>query len=593
MNLEINDRSVFIINKVVYTGVFNILEFIEYSESDELIKYYNDYKNSKKLMQYNIVMTNITDIFLRRRIVEYLYYSMNLKIMPSSFHNYKVKPLQRLMLWYPDLFKMEYKVFLDNIDSVLKISKSSSIDYKNLVHTLYRFCTDKDNENDPFNNDVWYYENFNLTKDRTFGCRLRRIFFEDIKNEKNKFFVKKYVEYLLCNTDNSINTINGRIISLRSMFKQVNIPYDEWTNEIAESFVEFLKRSYANKRTVAAKMITYQHFSNYLLSHDYISDNPLKKFIEIGRIGSFKHSSNSVDESTVNEIFRNLGKIEDIRLTICFLLIYCVGMRVSEACSVLTNCIQKTDKGTFLIYYSIKMKKEVTNIIPPALYDMILEYRKTRINEKYLFGSSIENTPMNTSYFTEKLNKEFERFGIKNPDGTTYHFKPHSFRHRMAAKMRYLDIPFQFIQNQLHHQSPEMTLVYLEYVDRDKINKMNEFVNSQGMNNVRIPDYGYEENVKYVEYMRSSINAQMLPNGVCVRPVKLGKCPYGNACLSCPEYRTSKAYLQIHKAHLKRVEEYIAISEKNGWLPQVESNKETRERLIQIISLLEEKGDDQ
>jgi hypothetical protein len=54
------------INKAVYTGKFNILEFIEYADSEELKLYYHEYKRKNCLLSYNLNLTYITDIFLKK-----------------------------------------------------------------------------------------------------------------------------------------------------------------------------------------------------------------------------------------------------------------------------------------------------------------------------------------------------------------------------------------------------------------------------------------------------------------------------------------------------------------------------------------------
>lgn len=340
-------------------------------------------------------------------------------------------------------------------------------------------------------------------------------------------------------------------------------------------------------------MIIFQSFADYLLVHDYIDDNPVKKYRHLARIGTFKHNANSVDHSVVLQIFNALHNITDKRLVICFLLLYCVGMRVSEACCIKTDCTEKTEKGTFVKYYSLKMKKEVYNVIPTALYEMIEELKAERIGEEYLFESNRLGIPMSSSFFSDKLNQEFTESGVSNPDGTPYRFTPHSFRHLMAVRMRENEIPFQFIQEQLHHVSPEMTLAYIEYLDRVKIDKMDKFIDSSGnyTKGEIIADLTADE--EYADYMRKHINAQMLPDGICARPIKLGKCSHANACLTCPDFRTSVRYLDIHRKHLESVEQYINTAKENGWLPQVESNQLIMKTLKTIIEKLEEAGGDE
>ena len=157
----------------------------------------------------------------------------------------------------------------------------------------------------------------------------------------------------------------------------------------------------------------------------------------------------------------------------------------------------------------------------------------------------------------------------------------------MGSKMREREIPFQYIQRQLHHESPEMTLAYIEYNNKQKIKKMNEFIDVNGDNAPLKSTVKLDDEEAYAEWTRKFINTQMLPNGVCAKPIKLGKCPHANSCLTCLDFRTSVKDLETHKLHLQRVEEYINFAKKNGWTMQLETNKKTRENLIKIIKKLE------
>ena len=582
------------IEKSIYSGNIDICEFTRSLKDPSYYEYIC--QKATRISAYSLDLKSIDDIFLRRRIIEFLVYSADSNnLSPNSFFIYRIRSLKRIMETHSLLFKNSYSEFLNNSLDAIESFYKKTLPVQAFIHTFRAYCYNQDNIGNIFEKDIWQISDYNISFERNASLRFKSLNFYGIQNETNKYYVKKYIEYLLVNTDNTINTILGRLSGLKYLFHDVNVSYENWTSDITESFISRLTSHYNNKRTIASRMITYFHFTEYLLIHDYILYNPLKKYHGLCAIGTFKHSSIAVDDSVVNQIFKILGEIEDTKIVLTFLLLYCVGMRVSEACSVKWDCLEKTHKGEFIKYYSLKMKKEVSNIIPPALYEMIAEYKyhHPKNDNDYLFEApQKKNYPMLSSYFSKKFNYEMEKHNIKNPDGSAYHFRPHAYRHKMAVKMRKLDIPFPVIQEQLHHSSPEMTLAYIEYIDRDIIKKMDDFITNNGDQSIDPLEKIVSENKKYAEYMRKEINAQMLPNGICTRPVVLGNCIHNNSCLTCSEYRTSIAFLEVHKRHLRRVNEYIELSTMNGWLPQIESNKRIREILIKIIEKLESMGDE-
>ncbi len=138
----------------------------------------------------------------------------------------------------------------------------------------------------------------------------------------------------------------------------------------------------------------------------------------------------------------------------------------------------------------------------------------------------------------------------------------------------------------MHHLSPEMTLKYAEIDDNLRRKKYNDFINIRGEVAPLFDDETFEEKA-YIKWLKKSINAQMLPNGICGKPLKLGNCEHANACLTCNYFRTSQEFLEIHKQQLKQTEELISIAESNHWEHQVHSNKIILNNLSQIIKSLE------
>lgn len=564
------------------------LDFINFTQTNEHQEYYeffvncSDVKGKRMKKTLMVDLNDIEDKMLLRRIVEFSWYGMNPKRRnPHGYYTGNVLRLKYFLEETDIKLKKDYNAFLNNAHGASECNYSKKC--FEWGRRFYRFCLYEDNKKDPFKPDIWFLNKMNISPERINLSRNRkRLLFSGIKDKHNKKLVKEYIKYLLLNTDNSINTICFKLNSVKNCLNMVDKPYTEWDMKDAEVFVEKSKNN-RKVKSIANMIMHMEDFTAYLIYHDIISDSPIKHFHELTHF-IYEYKETASDQFVLTQIFNALGKIEDIARVICFLIIYCTGCRVSEACQVEKDCVEKQGDSYFIKFYNPKMKKYAWNIIPNALAELIMEYRITVPDKTpFLFYAKDYDMPMQAISFTEKLGEELKSFNIINSDGTPYRFSPHAFRHLMAVKMREADIPFQYISEQLHHKSPEMTLAYLEFVDKSKIAKMKKFYNAKGDLAPIISDDIQVSDQDYAIYMSKFINAQMLPGGICARPVKLGECKHCNKCLFCDDYRTSVEFLDYHRELLNRINESIEIAKRNGWIIQEKQALRTKEALENLI----------
>ncbi len=575
-----------LVSQFVYTGVFSITEAAD-SLSASL---YREYFRPELARSRPISLTPIDDLMLRRRICEYLVCSIDENsILPYSYSCYRLNPVRNILSIAPDYFALSYKAFLEKISEIPSRVNVNLICLNNFVHCFQKYCLLKEHSNDLFSLDFWPLDHFHLSYDRNYSFRLKQLNFDRFNNETNKYLVKKYAEHQLTNTGLSVTHIYKSVIELRIVLNMVDKAYLDWSQDDALIFAERIQKRYSRPSTIACTMITFFAFTDYLLIHDYLSDNPIKKLRSLARTGfSFQHSAKAVDNYVISQIYSALDRMKDPKTKLGFLILHSVGMRCSEMLALKRNCIETRNESAFLRYYSPKMKKDVCNVIPLSLAELILEYEKTLSPGEYLFPSTLKRDfHISYTYFQSHFNSFLEENNILSSDGTPYHFSSHSMRHLMAVRMRENNVPLKYIQEQLHHSNIDMTLAYVEYLDRVKLKKMGLYLDAKGDKTDFAPPEIDSDQSTYLDYMRKRINAQILPNGICARPVILGKCPHGNCCLDCPDFRTSKQNLEEHRRHLQRVEFYIEMAEQNGWLPQAESNRETKHKLQRIITELE------
>ncbi len=566
------------------------IDLVEFTKAHPSQIYYEDYKTfAEKYPDRLIVLdlSHVMDQTLLRRIVGFLWYEMNPeRRTPFLFRENKVRSIWKMLSFVSSDALSDYMTFRQEIFNVPEDVKAAK-EVTKCARQFIRYCDEADCEDDPYSADVWHLYHMNIDESRLNYAKMhKRLYFTKIDNLDNRELVKQHAKYILVNTDLTVNTLVSRVSHLSSMLNCIEKAYTSWSKNDAETMVSLLRDKGFKDRTIGNYLITLEVFTEYLLLNDIIEDSPIKHLHDLTHT-EYEYKATANDKYVLMQIFNAMGSFHDSSLVVCFLIIYCTGMRVSEACTMKKECLEASGGNTFIRFYQPKMKKHVTNQIPKALYEMIEEQRfAVPKDTEWLFPGQRMKRPRGSSTFVSCFKKELQRFSIKNTDGTPYNFTPHSFRHLMAVRMRDKDIPFQYIQEQLQHESPEMTLAYTEFLDRQKIAKMKHFVNANGDETPIAASITAVDDEEYAEHLRKYINAQILPNGLCDRPVQLGKCKHNNACLRCKDFRTSEDFLDVHEEQLKQTERYIAIADQNGWIVQADDARENCKILRNLIERL-------
>ena len=438
-----------------------------------------------------------------------------------------------------------------------------------------------------FSNDIWDLEKLNIAESRQNKANKRKTLrFDYCINEDNKRLVKLYVVNQLGNTSLTISTINTNLSRIKNF---INFLGDKSLVEVdRNTILEYYQELNQVQREVKSYndfIYKNRDFMLYLEVKGHVEKTHF--YMEDAKNAPRKHVLKKVPQDIINQIFMILDKIPSM-FSLMYLILYSTGMRVSEMCQIEIGKTHSLDDGYFLEYYNVKMKKNVTNPISESLFLLIRsredELLKTSDNkEVYLFPRMLM-TPYNSNTFREQFNNYIEPFNIKTNDGNVYRFKPHDYRHTIASTMAKNDVPLHIIQSILHHESQQMTMAYIDKDSSERIEQYKDFVNNKGLK--------AEINMETakLEWLRENINAQILPNGACSLPVKLGKCPNGNACLTCDSFLTSKKFLNVHKRQLVKTNELIEVSKANNWIHQVETNILIRDNLERIITSLEKEG---
>ena len=469
---------------------------------------------------------------------------------------------------------------ISNLDNFDKKCKLLILKIRNSLDIYYE-------KNYGFEKDLWIVNNdFTLIKERINcgkGEYKKSIDFRNIENEHNREIIKKYMKYLIVLTNYNLSTIIAKkyvcSIFVNKILKEKKI--ENSNREDIEKFINYISSKYSRWNDYVCEL---KQFYEWLSINNFIDE-----IIVYNNDFNCKHSQkiSAIDDFVINQIFNNLDKIDE-KYRLIFLLNYSTGLRISEICILKKDLLYKENEHYYIRFYSQKMKKEVTNEICETLYLMLEEYIKNLANNgcEYLFTTNQKDAILSNT-ISRHLNDAFKKLEIKDKNGNIYKYRSHDYRHTIATKMVELDIPIQIIQKVLHHESPEMTLAYAEIRETHKIKKFKDFVNAQGELAPLEEFKDIEDELITAEWIRQNINAQILPNGYCGMPIKLGKCPHANSCLECTNFRTSIEFLDEHKKQLAKTNELIEICEKNNWLPQLETNKKNALILENLINKLE------
>lgn len=430
-----------------------------------------------------------------------------------------------------------------------------------------------------FERDIWHLNKMTINEERCNASSLiNTISFYRIVNKTNREYVKHWVRYLFGCTEYAVSTIMNSLGNITSFFNDIgDIDASNITSTDIRDYVdEYASIRSAGRINKILKNVDsfYRFFEVEEGSH---TKSPILKTHYLN--DSYVPADNLVSDNVILQLFKHLHLLP-LKERCIFLISYACGTRISDICQMKIDCLyDDNDGGYYINYFCQKMQKQQMNLIPHALFLLLQQQQEVvRGNGIYLFPSYLHTSkPMQRTSYTFIMNEYMVKWGIKEDDGTQYRYKSHSFRHTLATDLlQNYSVDLQVIQLAvLNHQEIQMSLTYAQR--SDDFNKT--------LHDKYISNYGEFKPLAFDN--ESDVNKKALGNGFCGFPDKLGTCPYSDICLSCEFFRTSKKFLDIHKKHLEEIRKNIVTYELNGWIPNLESAKETEKILIKIIDTLE------
>lgn len=525
------------------------------------------YKSNNCPRNHIINLSNIDSTEERKFIAEMVLAKIKLTgAKPENFQSQYVTRLRKVL--------SEYKN--DGIEQyLLSIYKHKSVSYLYVAQFAKTFLELKRIGNAPIVNHVIYLKNIPIAKERL-SRSISIIPFTKVNNSVNQKFLEDFAFAMLYQTDLSVSTIYHHIVNIYKIINNYSKDCLHWESSDIRSCLQNILKYNCKNRYKESLINSLTNFFNYLTDAGIIPDSKISIYArEISFPKIRKYIKTAPDEYVLVQIFNCLHKASPVT-RLAYLILYCTGMRISELAMLQRDCLEWQGTQAYIHYYQFKMRKDVCNAIPLSLADLITKHIKDSQDEnKFLFLNN-KNKPYTPNSIGRKIKNFFVKMNVCYKDGTVYNFTPHSYRHLMAKRMRQQGIPIRFIQEQLHHYSPDMTLFYVEHFDDDRIQEISEWLKK----NNATPN---TNDVKLEIDRKKLIAASILPNGLCMRLPVLGPCKSCNNCIDCPNFKTSIEWEPVLVEQREQLEKFIAHAKKQGWDKAVNNNEKTLSRLTEII----------
>jgi len=311
--------------------------------------------------------------------------------------------------------------------------------------------------------NVWFLERFEFRNGRSNPAReIRSVRFDDIENSNNRFLLKEYMRYnLMISQKESIQTIRCIFYGIHSYLRYLDdlkIDATKIESETIEAFVR--KEDEKNNKVVSYNktIMSVTRFYRYLNVKGYIQKMPFYSEYYLKKSYDY-HVDREVDVETQFKIL-NVLKTMPKHLRLMYLNLWCVGLRVTEVCTLKAGMYSWDGKDAWLKTYQNKMKSEKDVPIPNVLYRLMDEYIK---ENNIKAGEYIFKNKKGGAYDAGTFSKQFKK-AIANAGIVDYSFRAHDFRHTVASFLYKNGASIEVIRDFLGHKESDMTRKYIDYI---------------------------------------------------------------------------------------------------------------------------------
>lgn len=331
-----------------------------------------------------------------------------------------------------------------------------------------------------WNANVWYIERLQLPKNRINpSSSLASISFAEISHPVDRQYAKEYIKYQFGITSRAVSTIKIGYCGLRNMlvwFNEQKQSICDCTEEQMERYIKELQNQNIIAKTYNEYLLEIYQFFSFLTVRGYAQKVPFhleyyqKKVIP-------KHHDRSVSPEVCMEMLEKLPLLPE-HLRCMFLHLWCIGLRISEVCTLKGNAYYRQGQDAWIQVYQIKMKTYKRIPISDGLYEIMQVYIKRNGvgPEDYLFTNQYGG-----AYRTQTFRYQMKKFCSDNAvEGGEYLFQSHDYRHTVATFFYDSGVSLQSIRDYLGHDYEEMTEQYIDYMPKKIAAANTEFFGKPG-----------------------------------------------------------------------------------------------------------------
>lgn len=457
-----------------------------------------------------------------------------------------------------------------------------------------------------FNNDVWLIEEDRASYPHTFE-------FGYLPNEWFKNTIKKITLENLHIGKRSLGTLQRYNAGIKIFFNFIEKTgyslntFADISPQIAEEYLHYLLTNVEAKSTRSLKLASLK----YHLNHGRIlgwSDFPINTLFDGTEYQIIRTDDNLktmlIDDKVMEQIEVSLDAMFSEDISNYDLLIWGLitiakgtGMRIHEVLAIKEQHITKDLMGKPIL--EVLNEKTQTDRYIPISYNIVKAIRfidkktkwvQEKLNTDFIFVRPVKSKKRNFEFLQQStarssLKNFCKKFNIISTTGEIYQLKFHSFRHTLGTDLLNNGMSMREVMEYLGHSSSHSTRLYAK-VKSERFNKEFRKLGFIGVVEESVENIVDEKNKKINEDKR--LMAQ-LPDGVCARPIKeqVINCKKPNACLFCPKFITTPEFLEIHRDHLKRINEDKQRYMEENLIGTDYLLFETEKALTEIVSQLE------
>lgn len=328
--------------------------------------------------------------------------------------------------------------------------------------------------------NVWYIERLHLPQHRRNPSgSLDGISFREIEMPENRRYAKEFMKYQLGITGQAVSTITTRFSLIRDFLCSLS----ENNQNVCDSTAETIER-YLNElqsRGIVAKTFNsylsgLALFFRFLTVRGYIKRVPFQPEYYQQKIIP-QHHDRSVSPDVCMEMLTKAYLLPE-HLRCMYLHLWCLGLRISEVCTLKGDAYYRQGEDAWIQVYQIKMKSYKRIPISDGLYKIMQVYIKRNgiKPDEYLFKNRNGG-----AYCSATFRRQMIRFcEEQNFDEGRYLFQSHDYRHTVATYLYDNGVSLQGVRDYLGHDYEEMTQQYIDYIPRKIARESTEFFKKPG-----------------------------------------------------------------------------------------------------------------